>query len=364
MTLHRRTQTNARRLLTVTLVAFALPSAVLAEDTTPVSTTRAVNQAPPEGAATTPEVRQAPAPVASGQTYVYDQKAISGRPTLVTPDQARAIVEQFRGAYATLGSPRLLVYVNRELVDEQSGMVLTGHTERYQTTRSSGSVDFKPAAGASNSPSSSGNTTVTAGGSVIITNAADSLPPGTGTGSSEVTQTSGENTYQVRQAPQPTLVDRQTTRDIERLFGRPLRLAGATLADQRVGAQLIGDKPLSALTQPGATQASRDREALMKHADVVLEILIGTRAVSSPGFEGAEVSSIPDIQATAIRLSDARILAQATSSDVLGPDRSAGAVARKFDVREIAEATALALMQDMTLSAPQPATEAAAAPAK
>ena len=59
----------------------------------------------------------------------------------------------------------------------------------------------------------------------------------------------------------------------------------------------------------------------------------------------------PDIQATALRLKDSEIVGQAASSDVVGKERSAGYYARNFDVREIAEATALALMEDMLTGA-------------
>ncbi|MFN7139446.1 MAG: hypothetical protein ACK4UN_08915, partial [Limisphaerales bacterium] len=66
---------------------------------------------------------------------------------------------------------------------------------------------------------------------------------------------------------------------------------------------------------------------------------------------GDKVYTAPDIQATAIRLSDSRIIGQASSRDVLGKDRFAGNIVRNFDVQEIAEATALALMEDMAMSA-------------
>jgi len=60
-----------------------------------------------------------------------------------------------------------------------------------------------------------------------------------------------------------------------------------------------------------------------------------------------------DIQATAMRLKDARILGQAASSDISGRG------GRNFDVREISEATALALMEDMLTSTESPAAAAA-----
>jgi len=60
---------------------------------------------------------------------------------------------------------------------------------------------------------------------------------------------------------------------------------------------------------------------------------------------------VPDIQATAIRLKDAVILGQAAASDVLGKDAQAGRMVSTYDVRDITEATALALMEDMLGSA-------------
>ena len=55
-------------------------------------------------------------------------------------------------------------------------------------------------------------------------------------------KTSGENTYAVKDAAVPTLADRQTVREIERLFGRAFRHAGATLADQATAAALTEDQ--------------------------------------------------------------------------------------------------------------------------
>jgi hypothetical protein len=56
---------------------------------------------------------------------------------------------------------------------------------------------------------------------------------------------------------------------------------------------------------------------------------------------------VPDIQMTAIRLKDAAILGQAAASDVIGKGEAAAQTATRFDVRDITEATALALMEDM-----------------
>ena len=62
---------------------------------------------------------------------------------------------------------------------------------------------------------------------------------------------------------------------------------------------------------------------------------------------GDTTVAVPDIQATAIRLKDSAIVGQASASDILGKGVQAGRVIRQFDVRDITEATALALMEDM-----------------
>src|SRR5882724_1434554 len=86
----------------------------------------------------TPTVFRAPTPPPppdAPAAYIYDQKPIAPRPPLVTPQQAQAIIDKFKAAYSKMGSPRLLVYVNRQLVDENSGLKLTARTEKVDTTR-------------------------------------------------------------------------------------------------------------------------------------------------------------------------------------------------------------------------------------
>src|SRR5437773_11541373 len=75
------------------------------------------------------------------QVYVYEQKPLAGRQPLVTPEQAQNIIDKFKAAYPKLGSPRLLVYVNRQLVDENSGLKLIARTEKIDATRSKNSPD-------------------------------------------------------------------------------------------------------------------------------------------------------------------------------------------------------------------------------
>ena len=301
-----------------------------------------------------PTVAKAPLqPVASDKVYSYEQKpATGGQPVLVTPEQAKAVMDKFKAAYAKLDSPRILIYVNRDLVDRTTGLTLASRRETFdveeQKSDSSFAADEKFAAQANRQP-----TTVTAEGDVTIRGSlgADAQQlPGKRNQSSSSRKGKVTNVYNNRKPAAFSLTDRQTLRDIERLFGRPLRHGGARLADQRMATQLIPDRPLKDYSVPTeGSQAYKDRKALAQISDVVLEVLVSSRDIIVPGISGNRTYTLPDIQATAIRLSDSRIMGQASSSDVIGHDRYAGRIAQNFDIRDIAEATALALMEDMTV---------------
>ena len=236
----------------------------------------------------------------------YEQKLMGGPAALISPEQAQAIIARFKDAYPKLGSPRLLIYVNRELVDEHAGMKLVRRTEHVDSSRTSDGTN----------------------------------------GAATSIKSSADNTYRPDDKPQPTLADKQTVRDIERLFARPLRAAGATLVDQKVATELIADRPLDEFIGTTDTpQARKDREALGKVADAVIEILISSKSITVPTITDSQTLSIPDIQATVISLKDSKIMGLASSTDVTSrvPQASLG----NFDPQSITEATALALMDDM-----------------
>lgn len=300
-----------------------------------------------------PRVYIGAAPAISGETFIYgEQKPTGGRPVLVAPEQANNLITRFKAAYPKMGQPRFALYVNRELVDEQSGLKLTGRTERSQFNATEVKNEFKADP---NAPAQAAPATIPSASNVTIVgdvSGARHRPPGAENVQTKTEKTTHENTYKLNEKTAPSLADKQTVRDVERLFGRPLRMAGANLADQKVAAQLLGDRPLKDL-QGTSEQARRDRDALKDVADVAVEILISSRNVTVSELSGDNTYTLPDIQATAVRLSDSRILGQATATDIIGKDRYAGNIARNFDVREIAEATALALMEDMLLNVPQ-----------
>lgn len=267
--------------------------------------------------------------------------------TIIPAEQAAQIVEEFRAAYGRLEQPRMVIYVNRELVEDRDGLRLTGRKEHVETERDERSSTH---AGAPTSAQPQTQVNVAVSGNAGD-NTSTAYGPGEVRGSRE--RVSADNTYERTDSAAPTLADRQTVRDVERLFGRPLRIAGAQVADQRVVASLIADRPLDELLASGGSEAARkDREALNRIADVVVEVLISTRSLTIPGYSGDETRTVPDIQATAIRLSDGAIIGQASATDVLGRDRDAGPIVRQFEVRDIAEATALALMDDISRTAP------------
>ena len=208
----------------------------------------------------------------------------SAKAVLVTPEQAQSIINRFKDAYPKLGNPRLLVYVNPELIDQQPPA-----KKSQGETAAAAKPDKKP--------------------QVTATNAA----------------LAGE---------------------VERYFARPLRDAGASLADTKSAAQIMSGKPLDAfLGVSDSAEIQKDREALGKIADAVIEILISTRNVTVPDAAGQNLS-IPEIQATAINLKDSKILGQAASADMTS--RVPASALGKLGTREISEATALTLMQDMT----------------
>lgn len=227
-----------------------------------------------------------------------------GRDTLISRQAADGVLEGFRKAYVTDHAPRVVVYVNRALVDTSSGLKLTGHTERYEKTANEEK----------------------------------------GVETTATSKTSGTNTYQAREGTAPTLADRQTVREVERLVGRVFRHAGAQLADQGTAAALIEENPGHRLV---GDQAAKDRAALAAIADIAIEVLISSRNLTVAEVSGDTTVAVPDIQFTAIRLKDSAIVGQASASDILGKDRAAGRVVKQFDIRDITEASAIALIEDM-----------------
>ena len=274
-----------RSLVLVSLGAVLAPF-VVAQSPVQPPTPPPVAQAQPRGLSPIPQVGQP-----GSQQRVYGPSG----DTLIARQTADGILEGFRKAYKTDGAPRVVIYVNRALIDTASGLKLTGRSEQFEKTDAS-------------------------------------------------LKTSGTNTYKQKDAAAPTLADQQTVREVERLFGRAFRNAGAQLADQKTAAVLLPEQAGAHLV---GDSAAKDRKALADIADIAIEVLISSRNITVPEVSGDATYPVPDIQATAIRLKDAAIVGQAAASDIIGKGVQAGRVIRQFDVRDITEATAIALMDDM-----------------
>jgi hypothetical protein len=175
------------------------------------------------------------------------------------------------------------------------------------------------------------------------------IVPGKGSVNRRDDTQQNENTYAFKEHPRESVEHKAFVRDAERLFGRALRSGGASMADQRVATQLIADRPLSQFTVPTeGEQARKDREALAAICDVVIEVLRHDEVLSVPQISGDKPVALPMISATAIRLKDSKIIGQASSSDFLGRrNMRATWLNRNFLPRDIAEATAVKLMEDM-----------------
>lgn len=246
---------------------------------------------PPQPPPVAQALPRAATPPGQPQQRVYGPSA----DTLIARPAADGIVEGFRKAYNTDGAPRIVVYVNRALIDTSTGLRLTDRTENFEKTDAS-------------------------------------------------LKTSGTNTYKQKDGTALALADQQTVREIERLFGRAFRHAGAQLADHKVASSLLPEQPGAHLV---GDAAAKDRQALSNVADIAIEVLISSRNITVPEVSGDVNYAVPDIQATAIRLKDAAIVGQASASDVIGKGIQAGRAVRQFSVQDITEATALALMDDM-----------------
>jgi hypothetical protein len=245
----------------------------------------------------------------AGQVFVYDQKPYGGHAPLIAPQQAQDIIDRFKAAYPKLGNPRFLIYVNRDLVNLASRPTVS--QQHIESTKNFGNGSAGDA------------------GSI---------------------KTTTEQGFHTAETSPPTLADRQTMRDVERLFGRPLRQAGASLVDQKVAADLIADKPIAEfIATTDSPESRKDREAIGRIADVVIEVLISSKNVMTTSLSDPQMLTIPDIQATAISLKESKIIGQAASADVTA--RVAPSALGSYGVPEITDATALVLMEDITTEA-------------
>ena len=242
-----------------------------------------------------PVTQVVPQPASPKPLFVYEQRPFNAAAKLVTAEQAQAILGQFKAALPKLGGPRFAIQVNRVVLDDPAAA----------TPAQNPAATPSPAASAP--PSSS-------------------APP---------------------ESRPPTLTDKLTFREVEKLFGRPLRIAESALSD-------LPESMFTGLEKTSSRNPldwiKTDREALSRLADVVIEVLISSRSVSVSEISGDRTYIVPDIQATAIRLRDSQIIGQANATDLLARQPNLGAALRANTIQEFTESVALVLMQDIALN--------------
>ncbi|MDG2214531.1 MAG: hypothetical protein P8M70_11915 [Verrucomicrobiota bacterium] len=226
-------------------------------------------------------VYQKSAKAKSGKTYTYSESPAAPLDVLFTADQAKAILDEFEVAYAKLGAPKIDVRVN----------LPQGAVQVPQVP-------------------------IVTGGGVPAIDPATGLPiPGVGGAVA-----GGAIPAPTRIFDTDELATQQTKREVERLFGRPLRMAGVKLVDA-------------------------DRTNL---PEVSFEVLLSERKLDVIGIRGNTTHTVPDIQVTALRVADGSIIGQATVLDLFPQRASAARMLKRYDIRQLTEATALALMKDMS----------------
>jgi hypothetical protein len=116
--------------------------------------------------------------------------------------------------------------------------------------------------------------------------------------------------------------DQQATADLMRDFGAPLRESGIQLVDE------------------ASNPAVRP--------DIVVSVLISWKNIQMTGFSGEAITkSVPDMQATAIRLADNAILGYAGTANLIGERQNAWVAVERVGIPDVMRSTALALMDDM-----------------
>jgi len=211
-----------------------------------------------------------------GKKYTYTVSPAVPLQTIYNAEQVKTIVEEFRITYAKLGGPKIDVRVNFP-----QGAV---------------QVSQLPTVGVGGVPAIDPATGLPVAGSIPAASA--------------------------RIFDTDELSSKQTKREVERLFGRPLRMAGVTLMEAD----------------------------LTNLPEVSFEVLISEREITVNGIKGRQSYSVPDIQVTAIRMIDRRIIGQATVLDLFPKRSSAARMLQRYDIHQLTESTALSLMKDISSS--------------
>jgi hypothetical protein len=229
----------------------------------------------------------------SGEVYVYDQKPVATRPALFTAEAAQNILSRFRTNYAKPGSPKVVIFARHDVVER----------------------------GATVSASGQSSTNGVSQGELVV-----------------------PETEKTATIVSTTIIN---IHDIETSFSRPWRACGANIVDAPEAVALIKADAFeadSAKPEQALIDREEGRDELSKIADIAVKLLVASRQVTVAGLSGDKTYTVPEIQARAVRLSDSRVIGEVSSAEIMARNPQA---TRITGVREITEATALALMLEI-----------------
>lgn len=238
-----------------------------------------------------------------------------------------AVVESFLKLEKFDRSSRILIFINRDLINTKAGLRLEEKTEII----ASGPAKVDVQANATqNSPVDKSVSTASVN-SGSFTNVG-------------VVQL---NKFKAGSENEQSIGSRRVERDIERFFSKELRRAGLKLVDQKIASQLIKEDPDKA---SGPTQSNnsvdKERQAIDRFADMVIEIIVSEQRYEDREVSGAvTVFSVPEIGATAVEVKTSQIIGQGSSADIFH-DASITKL-RTIDLKEAARAAAIALLADI-----------------
>ena len=241
------------------------------------------------------------APAAVPATPQPNQTVQRTVPTL--DEEMTDAISAFQPAYAGARKPRILILFNRAMEDnDDETMIKTGKVE----------------AGAS---------TVTKSGGKETRERTDA----------------GASVY--APATSPNALDKQSIEMLREYFERPFISAAARLIDRETAIRMHGLDEEAVFAYQDLPETQRAQVAGVKEfADIIITVRVeaGTGVIRK--VSGDYRVCAPNIVARAVQLSDARVIASATTNDV-----AAGSA------QQVATRVALALMQRLTAAWPAPA---------
>lgn len=265
--------------------------------------------------------------------------AFTARPNNASPiPNGKEVVDQFRSSYDKQGKPRLLVYINRDLLPDQR-LDVSGKTEKSTQVKGD-AVDHS----GTTSNVQIGNNTQTSGGGIVLN------PRQTGMGG-EKKETSTTYTPAAKSNLGVTSLSEFDARQLGETFRRPYFAAGARFVDQKVATALLKSYPATAdrFLSPPATDVEKEQlGALKQSADIVIELLGRHYDVTYPTPAGDTTVKRLDLVATAYDLKQPGLILGQISSETLYGFNQPGGTTRAVTDLEIIDQTALALMEQLT----------------